>query len=189
MTPHGDTAANSLAEKIQRLRDIYRREGDGEMYSISEIAREVTRLYVEDLVAARTAEMKAAGASAQDIERMVEETRQERLLDRTYLGDLIRGRRDNPTKYVIKYLARFFGVSPAYFFSDGDATDDTRDAEKEVEALANFRRLKERLSAEGGVDGAELLGALMRGGVEADPRVVAGMLQLQVALLKKSTRE
>lgn len=36
----------------------------------------------------------------------------------TYLWQLRRGLRDNPTKKHLEALAAFFGVSPAYFFDD-----------------------------------------------------------------------
>jgi transcriptional regulator with XRE-family HTH domain len=36
----------------------------------------------------------------------------------TYLWQLRRGLRDNPTKKHLEALAQFFGVSPAYFFDD-----------------------------------------------------------------------
>ena len=39
----------------------------------------------------------------------------------TYLWQLRKGLRDNPTKNHLSALARFFGVSPAYFFDDGAA--------------------------------------------------------------------
>jgi transcriptional regulator with XRE-family HTH domain len=39
----------------------------------------------------------------------------------TYLWQLRKGLRDNPTKNHLSALARFFGVSPAYFFDDDAA--------------------------------------------------------------------
>ena len=36
----------------------------------------------------------------------------------TYLWQLRKGLRDNPTKKHVEALAEFFGVSPAYFFDD-----------------------------------------------------------------------
>jgi len=36
----------------------------------------------------------------------------------TYLWQLRRGLRDNPTKHHLEALADFFGVSPAYFFDE-----------------------------------------------------------------------
>ena len=39
----------------------------------------------------------------------------------TYLWQLRKGIRDNPTKNHLAALARFFGVSPAYFFDDDAA--------------------------------------------------------------------
>lgn len=39
----------------------------------------------------------------------------------TYLWQLRKGLRDNPTKNHLAALARFFGVSPAYFFDDDAA--------------------------------------------------------------------
>ena len=39
----------------------------------------------------------------------------------TYLWQLRRGKRDNPTKRHVEALAGFFGVPPAYFFDDEEA--------------------------------------------------------------------
>jgi transcriptional regulator with XRE-family HTH domain len=39
----------------------------------------------------------------------------------TYIWQLRRGARDNPTKRHLEALAGFFGVSPAYFFDDAEA--------------------------------------------------------------------
>ena len=39
----------------------------------------------------------------------------------TYLWQLRRGQRDNPTKRHLEALAGFFGVPPAYFFDDAEA--------------------------------------------------------------------
>jgi transcriptional regulator with XRE-family HTH domain len=39
----------------------------------------------------------------------------------TYLWQLRKGKRDNPTKRHLEALAGFFGVPPAYFFDDAEA--------------------------------------------------------------------
>ncbi len=39
----------------------------------------------------------------------------------TYIWQLRKGRRDNPTKRHLEALADFFGVSPAYFFDDAES--------------------------------------------------------------------
>ncbi len=39
----------------------------------------------------------------------------------TYIWQLRKGRRDNPTKRHLEALADFFGVRPAYFFDDAEA--------------------------------------------------------------------
>ena len=41
----------------------------------------------------------------------------------TYLWQLRKGLRDNPTKAHLEALARFFGVNPGYFFDDTSADD------------------------------------------------------------------
>ncbi len=41
----------------------------------------------------------------------------------TYLWQLRKGLRDNPTKGHLEALARFFGVNPGYFFDDTSAED------------------------------------------------------------------
>jgi transcriptional regulator with XRE-family HTH domain len=51
-------------------------------------------------------------------------------ISHTYLWQLRKGLRDNPTKRHIEALAHFFGVRPAYFFDDEVA--ESTDAQLEV---------------------------------------------------------
>jgi transcriptional regulator with XRE-family HTH domain len=44
----------------------------------------------------------------------------ERVISATYLWQLRTGRRDNPTYRHLVALARFFGVSPMFFFDDAE---------------------------------------------------------------------
>ena len=53
----------------------------------------------------------------------------------TYIWQLRKGIRDNPTKRHIEALAEFFGVSPAYFFDDEAANRISQ----ELELLASLR--------------------------------------------------
>ena len=53
----------------------------------------------------------------------------------TYLWQLRKGLRDNPTKKHLEALADFFGVSPAYFFDDEAA----RRIDAELDILAALR--------------------------------------------------
>ena len=53
----------------------------------------------------------------------------------TYVWQLRRGMRDNPTKHHLEALAAFFGVPPAYFFDD-EASDKIA---AELELLAALR--------------------------------------------------
>lgn len=53
----------------------------------------------------------------------------------TYLWQLRKGLRDNPTKKHLEALAEFFGVSPAYFFDDEAAAH----IKAELELLAALR--------------------------------------------------
>jgi transcriptional regulator with XRE-family HTH domain len=70
----------------------------------------------------------------------------------TYLWQLRKGVRDNPTKKHLEAIADFFGVPPAYFFEDEDA--ERIDAELELLAAlrdASVRQMAMRafgLSAE-----------------------------------------
>ncbi|MFE0490231.1 helix-turn-helix domain-containing protein [Streptomyces griseoaurantiacus] len=179
-----DPDPGALAVKLRRLIDL-KRQRSGDTYPISEIAREVSRLYVENQILATHEDMDADGASMAEIERAVEEVRRARpLLDRTYLSDLIRGKRDNPTKKVIEYLAHFFGVSPAYFFSGSDRTPETDAAEGEVEMLALFRQLRQQAAGDNAAQAPELMIAAMRGATQLDPRTVTGMLRMQIAAME-----
>lgn len=53
----------------------------------------------------------------------------------TYLWQLRRGLRDNPTKKHLEALAGFFGVPPAYFFDEADA----RRIDAELDLIAAMR--------------------------------------------------
>src|SRR6266550_4439777 len=53
----------------------------------------------------------------------------------TYLWQLRKGLRDNPTKKHLEALASFFGVSPAYFFDD----EATARIDAELDILAALR--------------------------------------------------
>src|SRR4051795_2991213 len=53
----------------------------------------------------------------------------------TYLWQLRKGKRDNPTKRHLEALAGFFGVPPAYFFDD----EVTARIDAELELLAALR--------------------------------------------------
>ncbi len=51
-----------------------------------------------------------------------------------YLWQLRKGHRTNPTKEHLEALARFFGVSPSYFFDE-----DVSDVDEQLELLALLR--------------------------------------------------
>lgn len=53
----------------------------------------------------------------------------------TYVWQLRKGLRDNPTKAHLEALATFFGVRPSYFFDE----DDGRDVEAQLGLLAAMR--------------------------------------------------
>ncbi|MFF1611531.1 helix-turn-helix domain-containing protein [Amycolatopsis sp. NPDC058278] len=53
----------------------------------------------------------------------------------TYLWQLRKGARDNPTRRHLEALARFFGVPPAYFFDESTATQ----VDAELALLAALR--------------------------------------------------
>jgi len=58
----------------------------------------------------------------------------------TYLWQLRKGLRDNPTKKHLEALADFFGVSPAYFFDD----DAARRIDAELDLLVALRDVSVR---------------------------------------------
>jgi transcriptional regulator with XRE-family HTH domain len=56
-------------------------------------------------------------------------------ISRAYLSYLRNGNRDNPTLQHLEALARFFGVTAAYFFDDGVAAE----TEAQLEIVAALR--------------------------------------------------
>jgi transcriptional regulator with XRE-family HTH domain len=98
----------------------------------------------------------------------------------TYLWQLRKGLRDNPTRNHLAALARFFGVSPAYFFDD-DAVEVVdaqlsllaamRDASVRSVALRVAGLSVESLAAvQVVIDHARRLEGLETGGSPADDR-------------------
>ena len=53
----------------------------------------------------------------------------------TYIWQLRKGLRDNPTKKHLEALSEFFGISPQYFFDDGVAEE----VERELDLLVMLR--------------------------------------------------
>lgn len=65
----------------------------------------------------------------------------------TYLRNMLAGRQDNPSRKVIAAIARFFRVSPAYFFdTDGESNAGAEAPASEIEVAL---RSAERLGPEG----------------------------------------
>jgi transcriptional regulator with XRE-family HTH domain len=60
-----------------------------------------------------------------EVAAAINATAGEPVISATYLWQLRTGRRDNPTYKHLVALARFFGVSPAYFFDDADTARGT----------------------------------------------------------------
>lgn len=185
MPPESDPTLGPLANKLRGLRYLKLRP-DGEQYDISEIAEEVSRLYVEDKIVATRTELDDDGAPIDEINAAVDAVRNERpLLNRPYMSELLGGKRRNPTKNILEYLALFFGVNPAYFFEGRDRTDETAAAEDEIEMMVAMAQLYRRLKQ--GADpkkAKELLTAYMRGASELDPKTVTGMLHMQLAAVQ-----
>ncbi|MCY4113161.1 MAG: helix-turn-helix transcriptional regulator [Chloroflexi bacterium] len=65
----------------------------------------------------------------------------------TYLRNMLAGRQDNPSRKVIAAIARFFCVSPAYFFeSDSEINSESEAPASEIEVAL---RSADRLGPEG----------------------------------------
>lgn len=57
---------------------------------------------------------------------------EEKVISGTYVWQLRTGRKDNPTYKHLVALSRFFGVSPAYFFDEGDLKRGVMSPEAQV---------------------------------------------------------
>jgi transcriptional regulator with XRE-family HTH domain len=88
-----------------------------------------------------------------------------------YIGYLRRGERTNPTKANLEALARFFGVTPDYFF-------DSSTAERVAEQLRELRLLS-RLRDAGALKVAMRLGGLSPGSLEAVAAMVDKLRELE----------
>ena len=71
------------------------------------------------------------------LEEVVSALRQEGVtISIAYLSQMRNGQRANPSKNVLEALAKFFGVSPAYFFSD----DVAKAIEAQLDLVIAMRR-------------------------------------------------
>ena len=98
-------------------------------------------------MALRMQYLLATVPKADGVAYTVEEVADGTSLSLTYLRNMLAGRQDNPSRKVIAALARFFRVSPAYFFEAQDSEDAERQAPtSEIELTL---RSAERLGPEG----------------------------------------
>ncbi|MFJ4902879.1 hypothetical protein [Streptomyces sp. NPDC088727] len=186
--PRNDPALGPLANKLRSLRYLKGKQG-GEQFDISEIADEVSRLYVEDKIFTARNDLVQAGATDDQINTAIDAICARRpLLNRQYLSDLLSGKRRNPTKDILEYLALFLGVSPVYFF-EGASRTETEDAEDEIAMLVAAIRLYRTLKQSGQKNAGELLTAFMEGSNELSPDTVAGMLHMQLAAVSLAKDE
>ncbi|MBO0804667.1 MAG: transcriptional regulator [Nocardiopsaceae bacterium] len=78
----------------------------------------------------------------------------ERLASTTYVWQLRTGHSDNPTYKVLVGLARFFGVSPAYFFDEADTARGEVPAE--VAVALRSEGVREIATSAAGLSGQSL---------------------------------
>lgn len=182
-----------LGAKFRKLRDLKRRP-DGTQYDISEIAREASRLYRERKIFLRRQELEAAGASADEISQACGEIQSQRdVIYRSFLSELKDGKRPNPPFSVIEALSLFFEVPTDFFRIGADATEETRQAEKEVELIELTVRAARLLNGPTESDdedakGTQLAGALMRGLAQGTPQQAEGVLRLALQALELSQK-
>ncbi|MFH8483075.1 hypothetical protein [Streptomyces sp. NPDC018055] len=188
--PKSDPAPGSLASKMLKLIDLDKNPRTGDSYTQLEIAEECSRLCTEDKISRIPAPAPGDAEAGEAYRQAVEAVRSERpLLNRQYVSDLCTGRRDNPTRQVIEYLAKLFGVNPAYFFSGADETPDTLATVREVELMRATRDLKLHLEKGGQEKGGAVLAQLMRGGMDLTPDMAMGMLKMQLAAMQAVKNE
>jgi transcriptional regulator with XRE-family HTH domain len=157
-----------LARKLNELIRLKRRP-DGDEYTQAEIADGASELCVRDQIQKETA-LRASGASQKDIDSAIEEIRNgAALMNRTYVGKLLNGTRDNPSMDVLWYLAQWFGVPVAYFFpgEEGEAV------QREVALLAALQTLRD-------ADQLEDLGVLLRSTEGLSPSAAKNVLRVAI---------
>lgn len=104
----------TLARRLTVLLDTVRPPGRDKRYSDKEVAAAISA----------RAEARGEGATVTNV----------------YIWQLRTGRRDNPRLEVIRALAEFFDVPPAYFFD----TAESADIERDLLALKAMRDLRVR---------------------------------------------
>jgi transcriptional regulator with XRE-family HTH domain len=107
-------------------------------------------------------------------------------VNRQYLSDLKDGKRTNPPFSIIEALSLFFGVETDYWRVGTDATERTRQIEREVELIElgvqAAKAIQKLDSTTEGSDestqGTALMGALFRGLDGADSGQARAILRL-----------
>lgn len=94
-------------------------------------------------MAVRMQYLLATVRKADDTAYTMDEIAQGAGVSLTYLRNMLAGRQDNPSRKVIAALARFFSVSPAYFFeaNGGDNAECGAPASEIEVALRSAERL------------------------------------------------
>ncbi|MFF7198160.1 hypothetical protein ACFZAM_31190 [Streptomyces sp. NPDC008079] len=138
--PHGaPDDPGPLGRKVLSLIRL-KKHPSGAKYTQKEIAEGVSDLYRKD----RMEEALRLPEGEREI-RLAEIEREPPLTHRTYIGKILNGTTDNPSLVIIEYLAKWFGVSPSYFFP-GEEGDKVA---QEVELLTMLQEAKEAGQLEG----------------------------------------
>lgn len=181
-----------LSRKFRTLRDL-KRGPDGQPYSLSEIAREASRLYREEKILRTTEELQADEVSMEEIALACEKIRNEPdVVTRLYLTELRDGGKRDVKWGVVQALSLFFRVETDFWRIGDAATEKTRKIEKEVELIQLGLQVVKAAQAlsrptEGdgeSTEGMELIGALLRGGQEKDPAQVESIFRLAAMALQ-----
>lgn len=167
--PAGAPAApgGDLARRVSNLIQLHRKP-DGTEYNNSEIAEGVSDLYRKT----RLEEVAAAMADSPQEEReaALQAIRDKRpLIHRTYVGDLLQGKKSNPSMDVLQALATWFGVPASYFFPGGEGD--------QVAAEVELLKALKTWSANGQMPVVE---TLMRTTGDLSPSATAHVLKLVI---------
>lgn len=165
-----------LARKIIDLINLKRRP-DGREFTQAEIAEGVSSLHRQEQIDDTVRSLTARGATQSEIDTAVEELRANSpLISRTYVGKLMSGSQDNPTREVLWYLAQWFGVPVGYFFPGEEAEK----VDKELKLLGAFADTLREVEGAGQLEDIKTLLRSTQGMTPSARKNVIRMIMLAV---------
>ena len=131
----GDTPGG-LARRLSRLFDLKLNPATQKPYTYQEAADAINTANYRERSGELAEELRRAGHTPGEVSARLADFRPRSIITPQYIGQFVRGEKDNPSKLVMEHLAALFGIHPAYFFEESERSQEL---DSQLDLLAKLK--------------------------------------------------